>query len=155
MFNIFKSKTDSNIYAPVKGKCVDVTKVNDIGFASKLMGDGIAIIPEDNVIVAPCNGYLSMVFRTGHAFGIAADNGAELLVHIGIDTVNMEGRGFKILKQPETKVEKGEPIIEIDLDLINKKFDSTVMMIMTNKKPFVKTKIEVDVCSLEKVIEVE
>ena len=85
MFNLFKSKVDKNIYAPVKGKCIDITEVNDIGFASLSMGDGIAIIPDTHIIAAPCDGTVQMIFRTGHAFGIKADNGFEILIHIGIN----------------------------------------------------------------------
>ena len=142
MFNLFKEKSDKNIYAPVKGKCIDITEVNDIGFSSQSMGDGIAFIPKSNIIVAPCDGELEMVFRTGHAFGIKGHNGFDILVHIGIDTVNLEGKGFTILKEANQKVKKGEPIIQIDLEEINKIYDSTVIMIVTNGKLFNKITLD-------------
>lgn len=136
MFNLFKSKIDKNIYAPVKGKCIDLVEVNDVGFASLSMGDGIAIIPDSHIVVAPCDGILQMVFRTGHAFGIKADNGFEILIHIGIDTVNLEGKGFTILKKVNQKVKQGEPIVDIDFDFIKENYDLTTMLIVTNRKDF-------------------
>ena len=136
MFDLFKSKVDKNIYAPVKGKCIDITEVNDIGFASLSMGDGIAIIPDTHIIAAPCDGTVQMIFRTGHAFGIKADNGFEILIHIGIDTVNLEGKGFNVLKKVNQRVKKGEPVVEVDLDFIKENYDSTTMMIVTNGKNF-------------------
>lgn len=142
MFNLFKSKIDKNIYAPVQGKCVDITKVNDIGFSSCSMGDGIVIIPKSNVIVSPCDGTLQMIFRTGHAFGIKADNGLEILIHIGIDTVNLKGKGFTVLKKVNQRVKKGDPIIKIDLDMIKKDYDITTMLIVTNGKKFRKTSLD-------------
>ena len=69
MFGFFKKKTDPAVYAPVKGKCIDITEVNDEGFSSKIMVDGVAVIPEESVIKAPADGKLTMIFETGHAFG--------------------------------------------------------------------------------------
>lgn len=136
MFNLFKSKIDKNVYAPVNGKCIDITEVNDIGFASQLMGDGIAIIPDSSVVVAPCDGTLQMIFRTGHAFGMKADNGFEILIHIGIDTVNLEGKGFTVLKKVNQTVKKGEPIIEFDLNTMKEEYDTTIILVVTNRKLF-------------------
>lgn len=107
MFGFFKKKTDPAVYAPVKGKCIDITEVNDEGFSSKIMGDGVAVIPEESVIKAPADGKLTMIFETGHAFGMEVDNGLELLLHIGIDTVNEKGNGFKILKKIRRCGKKG------------------------------------------------
>lgn len=141
MFNLFNAKIDKNIYAPVQGKCIDITEVDDIGFSSKAMGDGIAVIPESDTFVAPCNGVLQMIFRTGHAFGIKGDNGFEILIHIGIDTVNLEGTGFTVLKKVNQKVKKGDPIVKVDLEKLKKEYDMSTLMIVTNGKNFNKMAI--------------
>lgn len=154
MFNFFKHKIDNNIYAPVDGKCIDITEVHDATFASKMMGDGVAIVPASNIIKAPCNGTLSTVFHTGHAFGMLADNGAEILIHIGIETVNLNGKGFKALKGEGDKVKKGEPIVEIDLEEIKRDYDPSTMLIITNQKPIQKRKVSDYVEGGEVIIEV-
>ena len=153
MFNLFKKSIDENIYAPVSGKCIDITEVDDIGFSSKSMGDGIAIIPTTNDIVAPCDGVVQMIFRTGHAFGIKGANGFAILIHIGIDTVNLEGKGFTILKELNQKVKKGEPIIHIDLDEIKKEYDPTTLLIITNNKKINKININNNITTGDVILE--
>lgn len=142
MFGFFKKKTDPAVYAPVKGKCVDITEVNDEGFSSKIMGDGVAVIPEESVIKAPADGKLTMIFETGHAFGMEADNGLELLLHIGIDTVNEKGNGFKILKKSGDAVKKGTPVVELELETLKEKYDMTTMVIVTNEKKITKPALQ-------------
>ena len=142
MFGFFKKKTDSAVYAPVKGKCIDITEVNDEGFSSKIMGDGVAVIPEESVIKAPADGKLTMIFETGHAFGMKADNGLELLLHIGIDTVNEKGNGFKILKKSGDAVKKGTPVVELELETLKEKYDMTTMVIVTNEKKITKPALQ-------------
>ena len=141
MFGFFKNKNENVIYAPVKGTCIDITEVDDIGFSSKMMGDGVAIVPIEGIVTAPCDGKISMIFDTGHAFGMEANNGAEILIHIGIDTVNLNGKGFEILKKPGQKVKRGEPVIRFDLEKVKKLYDTATMVIMTNGKNFVKTAV--------------
>lgn len=153
MFGFLKRKKDNNIYAPVSGKCIDITEVQDATFASKMMGDGIAIIPLTNVVKAPCDGEISAMFHTGHAFGVKADNGLEILIHIGIDTVNLEGKGFTVLKQKGDKIKKGEAIIEFDLENIKKDFDTSTMMIITNGEAFNKLNVSKDVEDGEVIME--
>ena len=141
MFGFFKNKNENVIYAPVGGTCIDITEVDDIGFSSKMMGDGVAIVPIEGIVTAPCDGKISMIFDTGHAFGMEANNGAEILIHIGIDTVNLNGEGFEILKKPGQKVKRGEPVIRFDLEKVKKLYDTATMVIMTNGKNFVKTAV--------------
>ena len=136
-----QNKNENVIYAPVKGTCIDITEVDDIGFSSKMMGDGVAIVPIEGIVTAPCDGKISMIFDTGHAFGMEANNGAEILIHIGIDTVNLNGEGFEILKKPGQKVKRGEPVIRFDLEKVKKLYDTATMVIMTNGKNFVKTAV--------------
>ena len=103
---------------PVKGTLMPVTEVADQAFASKAMGDGIAIDPADGKIYAPFSGTISVAFPTGHAYGITAANGKEVLIHIGMDTVELNGKGFKPhVKQGDT-VKQGDLLTEVDLDYI-------------------------------------
>lgn len=133
MFSLFKSKTDNRIYSPVEGKCVDISDVNDIAFSSKAMGDGVAIIPTNNIIKAPCNGKITMIFPTHHAFGIETTDGTEILIHIGIDTVNSNGKGFQLLKSVHDKIKKGDAIVSFD-EKLKTDYDMTTMIIITNNK---------------------
>lgn len=109
-----KSKAKT-ILPPAKGKLVKIEEVPDEVFSQKMMGDGFALIPEDGDFIAPIDGVLESMFDTGHAYGITGDNGIELLVHIGIDTVELRGQGFQILKQAGEKVKAGDKIVHVDL----------------------------------------
>lgn len=107
------------IYAPVNGVSKDITDVNDPVFAQKMVGDGIALIPTDGLIKAPCDGLLNHVFGTNHAFTMLIDDDTEVLIHLGIDTVELEGNGFeRIYTDLETPVKAGELLIKMDLDYI-------------------------------------
>lgn len=131
LLNIFKNDDDSLLAMPCDGKLIDITEVKDPTFSSKMMGDGFAVVPTSNVICSPCDGKLSMVFKTKHAFGIKMKNGMEVLVHIGIDTVNLNGNGFTCLKEVNKNVKKGTPIVQFDSNTL-KDYDKTVMVIITN-----------------------
>lgn len=126
---------DEDIIAIADGELIDISTVNDPVFATKVMGDGVAFKYPGNKVVlcAPANGTLSVLFPTGHAFGVTMNNGVELLVHCGIDTVSANGDGFKVLsKKQGDNVKAGDPIIEVDLDKLSKEFDMTTMLIVTN-----------------------
>lgn len=133
MFNFFKKKEEPfKVVACVSGKCVELSTVKDEVFSQKLMGDGFAIIPNDDVIVAPISGSIEVVFPTGHAIGLKASNGVEILVHIGIDTVNLNGEGFEKLVKQGQKVKAGQPLVKINRQLISDKgYDLTIMNIFT------------------------
>lgn len=120
MFGFFKKKKEEalNFVAPISGKVIDLSEVPDPVFAQKMAGDGIAIDTTGDTIVAPCDGELSLVFKTKHAFAMTLDNGIELLVHIGIETVSLNGEGFEQLAEQGTKVKAGTPIIKIDREFI-------------------------------------
>jgi PTS system D-glucosamine-specific IIA component/PTS system glucose-specific IIA component len=135
MFNFFKKNTtnETKLLAPVTGKTIDLSEVPDQVFAQKMAGDGVAIDPTGDVIVSPADGQLVLVFDTKHAFALALDNGTELLVHIGIDTVSLNGEGFKQLVEAGTKVKAGTPIIKIDRDFIlSKGFSLITPVLITN-----------------------
>lgn len=119
MFGFFKK--DLKLVAPVDGKTIDLTQVPDEVFAGKMAGDGLGIEPSGDVVVAPADGELSLIFKTNHAFAMTLSNGVELLVHIGIDTVSLNGEGFERLAEPGTKVKAGTPIIKIDREFIKSK----------------------------------
>jgi PTS system N-acetylglucosamine-specific IIC component len=107
------------LFAPVSGEVVALEDVPDVAFASKAVGDGLAIRPTSNIVVAPCDGEIANIFNTNHAFAMVTDLGAEIIVHIGIDTVKLRGQGFKRVGQPGTRVKAGDPVLELDLDYLN------------------------------------
>ncbi|WP_125153502.1 PTS sugar transporter subunit IIA [Clostridium rectalis] len=132
MLDFFK-KTYAMI-APVSGKVINLSKVPDEVFANKLAGDGVAIECFDDVIVSPIEGTLSLIFKTNHAFGITTDNGAEVLVHIGIDTVKLSGKGFQRLTSEGNKVKVGEPIIKIDRQFIKEAGYSLITPVLVTNR---------------------
>ncbi|MGP2908087.1 N-acetylglucosamine-specific PTS transporter subunit IIBC [Serratia marcescens] len=107
------------LVAPVTGEVVALDQVPDEAFASKAVGDGLAIRPTDNIVVAPADGTVVKIFNTNHAFCLETDKGAEIVVHMGIDTVALEGQGFKRLVKEGAEVKAGQPILELDLDYLN------------------------------------
>jgi len=141
LFDAFKKKeevlepADTDIVALVDGQLIDVTTVSDPMFAEKMMGESIAFTYDDDkdTICSPANGTLGVVFPTGHTFGVTMKDGTELLVHIGIDTVNSKGDGFKVLEKKQGDVIRaGEPVVEVDLKKLSKKYEMPVMLIVTN-----------------------
>lgn len=135
MFNFFKKNSNKEVklVAPITGTTVDLSAVPDQVFSERLAGDGIAIDPTGDVIVAPADGELSLVFKTMHAFAMTLSNGSEILVHIGIDTVSLNGEGFEQLAQVGTKIKAGTPIIKINKDFIlNKGFSLITPVLITN-----------------------
>lgn len=137
MFNIFKKKMDSDLYAPVSGKTVALENVPDKMFSNKLLGEGIGFEFDGNIVCAPCDGEITVIANTLHAFGITAANGAEILVHIGVDTVKLNGQGFKALTEVGKKVKKGTPIIEIDRNFMKQNDINLITpMVITNSNDF-------------------
>lgn len=136
MFNFFKKNKDKDIcklVAVVEGKTIPLSEVADPVFAQKMAGDGVAIEPTGDVIVAPADGELTLVFETKHAFAMTLDNGIELLVHVGIDTVNLKGEGFEQLAEAGKHIKAGTPILKIDRELLKSKNVSlTTPVLITN-----------------------
>lgn len=129
---------DVEIKAPVNGKAIDLSEVKDEVFAGGALGKGVAIIPEDGRICAPCDGVVSLVYPTGHAIGIQSENGAELLIHIGMDTVTLEGKCFDIKVKQGQAVKAGELLIEADLEGIRSAgLDITTPIVVTNVDDYV------------------
>lgn len=136
MFKLFKKKEENiQVFAPVNGKFIKLEDVPDEMFA--LMGKGCAFVYEDDVVRAPCDGEITMLANTLHAFGIKAKNGAEILVHIGMDTVNFNGKGFKANIKQGDYVKANDPIITIDRQFMKDNHaDLTTPVIVTNPKDF-------------------
>lgn len=121
------------IYAPLNGKTVTLDQVKDEMFASEAMGRTFAIEPLDGDIYAPCSGTVSALFPTGHAIGITTENGVELLIHIGINTVELNGKYFEALTEQGKKIQKGQKLIHFDVDGIRSEgYEVTTMLIVTN-----------------------
>ena len=128
--------TDTNddvICAPCKGEVVALSDVKDEVFSSGAMGKGVAINPSEGKIYSPCDGTISVFFPTGHAIGLQATNGAEVLIHVGMDTVNLNGKGFTPKAKAGDTVKKGQLLLEVDLDEIkNAKLSAITPVIITN-----------------------
>ena len=114
---LFGKSTDC-FYAPLAGKAVPITAVPDPTFAEGMLGNGIAIIPTDGKVYAPCDATVDMMFTTGHAVSLMADCGAEMLIHVGLETVSLEGKPFTIHVANGDKVKKGQLLMEADLEAI-------------------------------------
>ncbi|MFJ2389001.1 phosphoenolpyruvate--protein phosphotransferase [Pseudomonas koreensis] len=123
--------------APLSGPVLTLAKVPDAVFASGAMGDGIAIDPLNDTLYSPCAGVIIHVARTGHALTVRADNGAEILLHLGLDTVELNGEGFSMLVKEGTRVSKGQPLLRYDLDKVGQQCKSLVsLLILTNSQDF-------------------
>lgn len=110
----FNNKKADMIFSPVNGKCVTLDEVPDKTFSSKMIGDGLAFIYDGNTIYSPCYGEVSMIASTKHAMAIKMKNGAELLLHIGLETVLKKGKGFHILVDLNQRVRQGQKLVVLD-----------------------------------------
>ena len=130
---------EEKLYSPANGKIVPLSEVSDSTFASEMLGTTIAVEPSDGKIVAPCDGEIVNVFDTGHAVCLTTQAGGELLIHIGIDTVKLNGKGFTKRVSDGDKVKKGDVLIEVDLNEIREAgYPATTMVILTNADDFSK-----------------
>jgi|GEM_PF-8242 len=125
------------IVSPVKGTLIPLENVDDVAFSKKEMGDGVGIIPTDGKIFASCDGKIKMIFATKHAIGIETKEGAEILMHVGINTVNLNGEGFKCFVEEGQMVNKGDLLLEVDLQYLeDQQVDPTVVLLVTNLNKF-------------------
>ena len=129
---LFK-KRKLQIYAPIHGDIVPLDQVPDPVFSQKMMGEGIAIMPSDGKVHAPIDGTVVLVADTKHAIGLKSDDGTELLVHIGLETVNLKGEGFTTLVKVGDKITVGQPLVEVDWAYIGEHATSIITpIIITN-----------------------
>lgn len=137
----------NTINAPVKGKIVPLSQVNDATFSSGMLGKGVAILPEESTIVSPIIGEVVTIFETKHAIGLKSIDGVEVLIHIGLDTVNLKGKYFTPLIQPGETVTVGTPLVNVDFEQIkNDGYDIITPIIITNselKKEVISTTNEI------------
>ncbi|MFP3719978.1 glucose-specific PTS transporter subunit IIBC, partial [Niallia circulans] len=125
--------SEDSFVAPIKGELVPITEVPDAVFAGKMMGDGFAIIPSEGTVVSPVDGKIVNLFPTKHALGILADNGREILIHFGIDTVKLKGEGFETLVSENDQVKQGQPLLKVNLDYIKGNATATITpVVFTN-----------------------
>ncbi|MDV7758587.1 beta-glucoside-specific PTS transporter subunit IIABC [Liquorilactobacillus mali] len=140
---IFNKAT--TLASPLSGKLIQLSEIDDKVFASGAMGKGIAIDPTEGVIYAPADGEIVLAFPTGHAVGLKTTDGAELLMHIGMDTVNLEGKGFEILVKQGDQVKLGTPLVKFDIAAIKAAGYSVVTpLVVTNSKNYHEIKIVTD-----------
>ncbi|AAC23356.1 PTS system, glucose-specific IIA component (crr) [Haemophilus influenzae Rd KW20] len=131
---LFGSKENKSveveIYARISGEIVNIEDVPDVVFSEKIVGDGVAVRPIGNKIVAPVDGVIGKIFETNHAFSMESKEGVELFVHFGIDTVELKGEGFTRIAQEGQSVKRGDTVIEFDLALLESKAKSVLTPIV-------------------------
>ncbi|MEZ0117883.1 PTS sugar transporter subunit IIA [Heyndrickxia coagulans] len=155
MFKLFQKKPkEERIFAPVRGQVVAIEEVPDPTFSEKMMGDGIAIKPTEGLLVAPFDGEVVQVFPTKHAIGLRGASGLELLIHIGLETVTLNGEGFETAVKAGDKVKKGDTLITFDLALIQEKATDTITSIVVTNGEAVHLdkKINLDAVPKETVV---
>lgn len=127
-----KTYADTDIVAIANAAMIPAADISDAMFREEMMGQTIGFDLKDGTIVSPANGELEALFPTGHAFAVRMADGTGLLVHIGVDTVNMNGEGFKVLAKQGDKVKAGQPIVKVDRDAVKKAgYEYTTMLIVT------------------------
>ncbi|WP_368232393.1 PTS glucose transporter subunit IIA, partial [Bifidobacterium pseudocatenulatum] len=146
------------VNAPVAGQVISLDETGDPVFASRALGEGVGIQPADSTVVAPVSGVLQTVAETGHAFGIKTDDGVEVLVHVGIDTVKMNGEGFDVKVKANEHVNAGDNLVVVDFDKVKEAgYSTTTLMTVLNTVAFasVTPKTGVDVKAGESVIDIQ
>ena len=127
----------TKLSSPETGQIIPLSEVKDEVFSSGAMGKGVAIEPTDGVLYAPADGEVALVFPTGHAVGLNTTDGAEILMHIGMDTVELEGKGFETLVQKGETVKAGQPLVKFDIEAIKAAgYPVTTPMVVTNSKNY-------------------
>ncbi|MBM4761396.1 PTS glucose transporter subunit IIA [Bacillus sp. B15-48] len=134
MFGLFKNKnkatTVDEFIMPIEGEIIEITEVEDPVFSEKMMGDGFAIIPSAGSVVSPVDGEIINVFPSKHAIGIKSVKGYEILIHVGIDTVQLNGEGFTALVTDGEKIKQGQELLQFDLEFIKKSATSSVVPVV-------------------------
>ena len=152
LFDIFKKKEKAvvTIYSPMNGKVIELKEVPDEAFAQKMVGDGCAIEPDKGIICSPIDGQLMNIFPTNHAIIFETIDGLEMIVHFGIDTVKLDGKGFQKLREPGP-IKVGDEIVKYNLDEIKDGVPSTRSPIIINNMEKVE---KIEVLSLGKIVKI-
>lgn len=157
MFGFFKNKEKrAVICSPIKGRLIAIQKVNDPTFAEEILGKGFAVVPSIGKVVAPTDGMINLVFETKHAISMTSKEGAEILIHVGLDTVNLRGEHFQTFVSAEENVKKGDLLMEFDIEAIkNAGYDVTTPVVICNPDQFPKITVidEKDVDTNEEVMQ--
>lgn len=125
----------SFMVSPQTGMCVSIVEMPDEVFSERILGDGIAVIPEKDEVFSPVDGEVVQVAQTGHAFCIKSNDGVEIMIHIGVDTVELKGEGFECFVKPGDKVKKGDKLATADIKMIKEKgYPLHTAMVITNGK---------------------
>lgn len=141
LFDKLFRKAVPEIGAPVAGKCVPLSEVNDPVFSQEILGPGVAIMPSEGKIVAPCDGTVDTMFETGHAVSLTSTFGAEILIHVGLDTVNLKGAHYTVHAKNGDTVKKGDLLIEFDREAIAAEgYDTVTPVIVCNGADFASLK---------------
>ncbi len=144
MLKLFKRKKYIEILSPMSGLIVSIEDVPDEVFSQKMVGDGIAIQPREGIVNSPCDGKIVQVFPTKHAIGIETDGGLQILIHIGIDTVELEGKGFKTFVDNGDIVKAGDKLVEVDLDYLK-----------GNGKPIITPVVITNMSKVDRIVKME
>lgn len=143
--SFFMAEKEIIIAAPVKGELVGIDKVNDVTFSQETLGKGVAIEPAEGKIYAPADGTVSSVISTGHAVAITSKDGVELLVHVGLETVELKGKYFKTHVKEGQAVKEGDLLIEVDLEKTREEgYDMIVPVVIMNTEAFSEITSEVN-----------
>lgn len=136
-------KKEVRIYAPIEGECVPLSEVSDPTFGEGVLGKGVAIKPANGRVVAPLDAQVSTVFPTGHAVALTTEDGVELLIHVGLDTVKLDGMHFTKHVETGDTVQKGDLLLEVDLESVrNEGYDTITPVIICNTEAFQHIKAE-------------
>lgn len=138
MFNFFKKQKTTEIISPMTGTILAIEDVPDKVFSEKMVGDGLGIEPTEGIVTAPFDGEIVSLFPTNHAIGLRAKNGLELLIHVGLDTVDLKGEGFERIVEENQKVKKGDLLLKFDIDFIKSKEKSIISPIIITNMDMVK-----------------
>lgn len=145
LFDFMKGKKGIVLAAPIKGECIPISEVADPTFAEEILGKGIAIKPADGNVYAPADGRISTVFPTGHAVGLTTSDGVEVLIHVGLDTVQLKGQFFSTKVEADQEVKKGDLLLTVDLaEVGNAGYDTVTPMLVCNSDEYSKIECRKD-----------
>lgn len=137
MFGLFsKNKKEKQIksikgfYSMIDGDSIDLSEVDDDMFSNRVLGEGIAVKPTSNTVVSPCDGEVTLISETKHAIGLKNEDGIEVLIHIGLDTVSLNGEGFETLCKTGDQVKVGKPLVKVDRELLKEKNIQDITMMV-------------------------